>query len=423
MTTRLKILISTYACSPYQGSEPGVGWGFVSELAKHHDLWVIVEEEKFRADIERYQAAHPVCGHSVQFHFIHKQRNRLLRKLWPPSYYWYYRRWHQDALVLAEKLNVEVGFDLAHQLTMVGFREPGYLWPLGIPFVWGPIGGMGLFPWRFLPKVGLHGALYYTGYNLYNWAQMRFMRRPRLAATAAGCALLAATPENQAAALAYWGTPSTVLTEVGLPCTPMEEIPRRMANEPLRIVWTGLHIPGKALNLGLEALATLPASLPWELHVLGEGRRTVVWKGLANRLGVLGKCIFHGWLLRDQALKVMQSAHVMLITSLRDLTSTVTIEALALGLPIVCLDHCGFAYVVDDTCGIKVPVTTPNEVVKGLADALTRLAGDETLRQRLAWGALERAKAFAWANKIEVVNRIYAAKLLETACAKQNRQL
>ena len=64
------------------------------------------------------------------------------------------------------------------------------------------------------------------------------------------------------------------------------------------------------------------------------------------------------------------------ITSLRDLTSTVTVEGLALGLPVVCLDHCGFADVVDETCGIKVPVTTPARVVSGLATAIHRLAQD-----------------------------------------------
>jgi len=42
---------------------------------------------------------------------------------------------------------------------MVGFREPGYLWQLNIPFVWGPIGGMGYFPTRFLPVVGAKGAV------------------------------------------------------------------------------------------------------------------------------------------------------------------------------------------------------------------------------------------------------------------------
>lgn len=415
ITKRLKILISAYACSPYQGSEPGVGWGFVVELAKHHELWVIVEEEKFRADIERYLAEVTEFSKSVHFYFIPKQRNRPLRKIWPPSYYWYYRRWHQKAYELAKLLHAEIRFDLAHQLTMVGFREPGYLWQLGIPFVWGPVGGMGLFPWRFLNKVGWYGALYYLGYNFYNLVQMRFLWRPRLAAKVAGCGLLAATPENQISALAYWGCASTVVTEVGLPCETVGSISGRPRDEPLRVVWTGQHTPGKALNLGLVALATLPDTVPWDLHVLGKGHRTAVWQRMADRLGVSARCRFHGWLPRDQALGVMKSAHVMLITSLRDLTSTVAIEALALGLPIVCLDHCGFAHVVDETCGIKVPVNTPVQVIKGLADAITLLATDESLRQRLANGAVRRAESFAWSKKIDVLNSIYANKLAESA--------
>ena len=148
---RLKVLISAYACSPYHGSEPGVGWGFVSALARYHDLWVIVEENEFRADLERYLIEHQELKTQLRFEYIPRIRHSRIERLWPPSYYWTYRRWHQDAYQLAQQLHQEVNFDLAHQLTMVGFREPGYLWQLGIPFVWGPVGGMGLFPWRFLP--------------------------------------------------------------------------------------------------------------------------------------------------------------------------------------------------------------------------------------------------------------------------------
>lgn len=415
MRARLKILISAYACSPYKGSEPGVGWGFVSELARHHELWVIVEEEKFRADIERYLQDHPELAQTVHFHFIPKQRNRALRKLWPPSYYWYYRRWHQQALALAQRLHCQVGFDLAHQLTMVGFREPGYLWQLDVPFVWGPVGGLGPFPWRFLPQLGAYGAAYYLGYNLYNAVQTRWMARPQQAARRAGVGLLMATPDNQRAALKHWGCASTVMAEVGVPREPLTEVAGRQAGEALRIVWTGLHIPRKALNLGLQVLAalqTVAADGPgWELHVLGEGPRTKAWQAQAAQLGIGGQCCFHGWLPREQALAVMAAAHVMLITSLRDLTSTVTIEAMALGLPIVCLDHCGFAHAVDASCGIKVAVTTPAEAVAGLGAAIGQLLRDEPRRQHLARGALLRAQSFAWRNKVQALNRIYAARL------------
>jgi len=415
---RLKVLISAYTCSPYHGSEFGVGWGFVAALAPHHDLWVIVEEEKCRADLERYLAEHPAFGQQVRFYYLHKQRNRWLRKLWPPSYYWYYRRWHQDALQLAQKLHREVQFDVAHQLTMVGFREPGYLWQLGIHFIWGPVGGMGYFPWRFLPAVGLYGALYYLGYNLFNGLHLRGLPRPKRAARRAAAGpmtgLIAATPENQAGAARYWGCPSTVLAEVGLPTAPTAAIRGRLDGEPLRLVWTGNHTPGKALNLGLQALARLPVEVDWELHILGKGRRTAAWQRLADRLEIRDRCHFHGWLPRAQALAIMQSGHALLITSLRDLTATVTVEALALGLPVVCLDHCGFGAVVDSSCGIKVPVTTPAEVIADLAWAVETLARDEALRQTLAHGALARARQFDWAEKAQAVDRIYRAKVAGT---------
>lgn len=413
MTSRLRILVSAYACSPYQGSEPGVGWGFVSELARHHELWVIVEEEKFRSDIERYLADCPDLSKSVHFFFIPKQRNRLLRKIWPPSYYWFYRRWHEDALELAKRLHSEVKFDLVHQLTMVGFREPGYLWNMKIPFVWGPIGGMGRFPWRFMTKVGFHGALYYFSYNILNWCQSRLLSRPRLAAKAAGKALISATPENQSEARALWGCESTVMTEVGLPRKPKDSGLGRNTNEPLRIVWSGLHIERKALNLGLEALAKLPSNVRCELHILGSGPLTNRWQALAVQLGIGDKCIFYGVLPRDRALSVMESAHLMLITSLRDLTSTVTIEAMALGVPVVCLDHCGFSHVVNETCGIKVPVVSPRQVVTDIAAAIERIDRDEQFRRSLASGALVRAKDFSFENKIALLNRVYEMRISE----------
>lgn len=415
MSERLKVLVCAYACSPYRGSEPGVGWGFVDALSRRHDLWVIVEEEKFRSDIERFLEQNPEYRERVRFFFIRKKRNRLLRKLWPPSYYRYYRQWHMAAYRLAEQLHGSVGFDIVHQLTMVGFREPGYLWKLGIPFVWGPVGGMGLFPWRFLPTVGFYGSMYYLGYNLYNLAQMRFMRRPRLAALAAGCGLITATPENRDGAMTYWGCSSTTISEVGLPDEPVAQIALRSPGEPLRIVWSGQHTPGKALNLGLRALARLPEGIRWEMHILGEGAMTAKWKRLAADMEMSAQCSFHGWLPREEALQRMRQGHVMLITSLRDLTSTVTVEALAGGLPILCLDHCGFGEAVDESCGIKIPVRNPRSAVEGIADAIERLARDEQLRRTLARGALERAQAFSWENKARIIDKIYQSKLAQAS--------
>ena len=407
----MKVLVSAYACSPYHGSEPGVGWGFVKALAELHELCVITELAS-QAPINRYLQEHPEWNGRVRFEYIPRVRYRLLERLWPPSYYWTYRKWQKNAYLLAQQMHAQSEFDLVHQLTMVGFREPGYMWKLGVPFVWGPVGGLGYFPWRFVSTIGGYGALYYLSYNLYNWWQTNFFSRPKLAAKAATVGLIAVTPGNRDDMLRCWGCGSTVLSEVGLPRDPVQRIRERADGTPLRLVWVGGHTPGKALNLGLAALGRLPADIQWTLDVLGKGRRTAAWQRSAKRLKIDHRCHFHGWVPREHALQIMQDAHVMLITSLRDLTATVTVEALALGLPIICLDHCGFAEAVNETCGIKIPVSTPNEVIAAMARAIEHLARNENRRQALARGALRRASLYRWEDKAETVTGIYLNKFV-----------
>lgn len=411
MASKPKVLISAYACSPSEGSEAGVGWGFITALAPKYDLWVITEEEKYRSAIESYLRGNPGELNSVRFYFIRKQRERTLRKIWPPSYYWFYRRWHADALKLARRLHAEVGFDLAHQLTMIGYREPGFLWRLNLPFVWGPIAGMNQFPWRFLHTQGLYGCAFHVGRNIINALQMRYHRRAAAAAQRASAGLITATQPDWEGARKRWGCDSLLLSEVGV-VEPTAKGPReRLPTEPLRIIWSGQHLPRKALNIGIRALALLPRRMNWELHILGSGVRTRAWKRLAARMGVRDRCVFHGWVSRDTATEVMASGHLMLITSLSDATSTVTVEALAAGLPVLAFDHCGFSNSIDASCGIKIPVTTPRDAVERFARVIAYLFSHEEQRVALATGALRRSKDYLWSRKAEIISGVYERML------------
>lgn len=413
----MKILVSAYACSPYQGSEPGVGWGFVSGLSDFHELHVIVEEEKFRKDIELWLSKGGEFKNSVHFYFIKKKRNRKLRALFPPSYYWYYNQWHKDAYELAVELDGEFDFDLLYQSTMVGFREPGYLWKLDKPFSWGPVGGMGLFPLSFYSEVGFKYAIYYALYNVVNSLQVRLLKRPQKAAIRASNALLSATQENHALIKRFWGVDSFLMPEVGLSDINIRSPKRRLPGEKLKICWSGLHISRKCLSLLLKALAQLPSN-NWQLEVLGDGPLSNDWMVLASQLKISDNVIFHGNRSRDDCLDVMNDSHIFVITSLRDLTSTVIVEALACGLPIVCTDHCGFSNVVDSSCGIKVPVTSPDQVCTELKNAIDTLEASETERIILAEGAVRRANLFRWSSKIDELNRIFFERVNESSKGK-----
>jgi len=52
----MKVLVSAYACEPHKGSEPGVGWNWVKQIARFHEVWVITRannKEKIEEELNR----------------------------------------------------------------------------------------------------------------------------------------------------------------------------------------------------------------------------------------------------------------------------------------------------------------------------------------------------------------------------------
>ena len=406
MTRRFKILVSAYACNPYKGSEEGVGWGWVNAIAKYHDLWVITGE-LHKKDIEKEIAKRPDLYKNICFHFLPRTRWLKLERLWPPAYLWTYRLWQREAYELGVNLHEQVKFDLVHLITYVGFRVPGHLWKLNIPFVWGPIGGLENTPWRFLPMLGLKGCLYFACRDILNSVHKRFSILPKRAFRKTNVGIISATDGIRKEIIRWYGYESKVICEIGPPAIIVSDYSVREPGELLRLSWSGLHLPGKVLPLLLNAVAMLPKAVDWRLDILGEGACTKKWKRLADTLRIDNRCSWHGWLPREKAMAIVHASHVFVITSIKDLTSTVTLEALSQGVPVVCPDHCGFQKVITPYCGIKLPISAPRQFEIDLAKAITRLWCNERERRRLSKGALERVKEFSWEKKGLMIDSIY----------------
>jgi glycosyltransferase involved in cell wall biosynthesis len=411
-------LASAFACNPYKGSEHGVGWGWVTAIAKDHDVHVLLADFE-REDIQKWLAGHPefhkrIVFHFVRHHFYHyTNKSRFWRKIehscLKPIMNWSYRLWLRDAYKVAQELNQEYAFDVAHLITYVGFRFPGHLWKLDVPFVWGPIGGLENTPWRLLPLLGIRGALYYTMRNLINSYHKRCLVSCKRAFNKAGAGTISATEGIRKEIRKHYGIDSTVVCEVGPPECIATHHSTRERGEPIVLSWSGEHLPGKGLPLLLRSLEKVPAGIGWRLEILGGGPCTGQWKKVSLKLGISKRCCWRGKVCRADALKIIHSSHVFVITSLKDLTSTVLLEALSQGVPVVCLNHCGFADIVDDTCGIKIPIDSMRSMPDLFAKAIGDLWSDEMLRQRMAKSALEKIGCFTWDRKMDAVNEIYAS--------------
>jgi glycosyltransferase involved in cell wall biosynthesis len=416
---RIRILAIAYACNPTRGSEDAVGWGWINAIAQLHDVTVITADYN-QHDIEAVGERPGNAKNNLQFRYV---RNRPWHyRPWgawatieaspaKPVMSLAYANWLDHAMRLAESETAAGGYDLVHLITYVGWRFCGKFYRLNLPFVWGPIGGLMNTPWRLMPALGIKGAIYYIGRNTVNSLQIAFLPGPRKALRKAGGAVIAATSEIQRSLARHFETTSRVICEVGAPEVGVPEPRLRASDEPLRICWSGPHVPGKALHLLLNAVALLPMESSIRIEILGDGPFKNSWQALAQRLGVGDKCTWHGRLPRSAALEVMKCCHMFAITSLKELTSTVAVEAISLGLPVVTLNHCGMADLVTDECGIKVDVVSVGQIIRDISAAISRLMNDEALRRRLSQGALARSLDYSWDKKLAAVNEVYSQAL------------
>ena len=415
-TLPMRILLSCYYFSPYRGGEAAVGWKYATGLAKlGHEVTVIYGdlsvEMPMKADVDRYSSETGLPPGLRAVHVSASERARAIHDLHGKPglfflYYRAYRLWQQAAFDEAARLHAESPFDIVHHLTIIGYREPGYLWKLDASFVWGPINGAAALPWGFVPGFGWKGRYQHVMRNVLNWIQMRLPSRSRQAAESAR-KIWGVTQEDCHMVRDIWGCPVEPMIETGANLVENAAIRNRLEGKPLSLVWCGLLEARKSLHLVLEAMARLPEGVRCELHVIGDGAERGIWEKLSADRGLGNKVLWHGRVSHDEAQRLMAAGHVLVHSSVKEGTPHVVLEAMAQGIPVICHDACGMGVAVDDRSGLKVPMRNPETSISGFRDAIMRIWSEPELLARLSEGAIERARDLSWENKVRKVEQAY----------------
>ncbi|GAB4024897.1 glycosyltransferase family 4 protein [Spirosoma koreense] len=406
-----KLLVSAYACIPNQGSEQATGWAYATMLSQNdldvHCLTLIDGQEV----IDAVLAGGGFPNLTVHYVTLPEWVNAFYHKGLIGMYF-HYLFWQWQAYQTARRLHRVMQFDLVHHVTWGSIQLGSFMYKLGIPFVFGPVGGgqrapkslkryFGRYWSREVMRDGVSTLLEHLNPGYYK--AVRLADKLIVANKDTGTLARRLRPHRPIERMGDSGLyPSFV---------PQEPIHRQAdATGPLKLLWVGRLLPRKALELIIQALGQVNPELPITLTIVGgKGEMADQVPHYIERYGVGNRINWIGHVSFEEVKAYYRQSDVFFFTSLRDTGPHQLLEAMAYSLPIVTVNLHGQAEMVNNTNGFKIPVTTEEQVVTGLARAIEWMYAHPEERMAMGQAGYAFARTQLWEAKVQTfIHEMYA---------------
>jgi glycosyltransferase involved in cell wall biosynthesis len=169
----------------------------------------------------------------------------------------------------------------------------------------------------------------------------------------------------------------------------------------LQVVYTGRLIALKNVSAAILAVArAIDRGVKLRLLIVGGGPLRHELETLSNRMGIKDSVEFWGVVSQAEAVEALRSSDMYLFPSLKEGGSWSLMEAMAVGLPTICVNASGMAVITDENSAIRVDPISREQLIDGFAEALVELARFPGKRKYLGENAHKRIQEdFQWANK------------------------
>ena len=143
----------------------------------------------------------------------------------------------------------------------------------------------------------------------------------------------------------------------------------------------------------------------WEVHITGDGPMRQELESIAKDLKI--KVIFHGWLDdKKDVYKLYEQSSIYCLPSSNENASIALLEAMLSGNAVLTANDTGCVETVGDA-GLMVDFGD----VDGIADALTKLVGDDDYRTGLGKKGQKRVKdCYGWKNIVDEYERLFGER-------------
>lgn len=170
------------------------------------------------------------------------------------------------------------------------------------------------------------------------------------------------------------------------------------------VLFVGRLDQEKRVDELIRAFARIAPDVPGRLQIVGDGACRGTWEALADRLGLAGRVRFLGRVSDDDLMSAYATADVFCMPGVSELQSIVTMEAMAVGLPVVAADAMALPHLVRP--GTNGELFTPGDV-DGLAGHLRALLTDVPLRERYGTAGRELIEAHTMGATLGIFEALY----------------
>ena len=405
---RHRILLSAYACEPDKGSEPGVGWNWSIHLAEHFEVYVITRKNNQKC-IEEYLGNHPV----EHIHFCYYDCANWMRKVkkLPNGIFLYYKRWQREILPIAERIVKEEKIELVHHVTFNEFRTPGKLYRIGIPFVWGPIGGGQFYSQVF--KEAFFRKSDIAKEHIRNGINQLYLSHSKDIKEAVKCAYAILIADQSTERVMPQTREYVRLLETGynLDRNGIKKYKNQETGK-IKLLWVGGIWPRKGLKLLLDALGHSQFR-DFQLDIIGNGNDRERCEKLVEEYDLQDQIHFLGPLPYNEVNKRYDSADVFIFTSIRDTSGNVVLEAMSHGLPVIALNHHGAGEIVTDETGTLINVSNYAQMQQDIVKAIEYYQDNMNIVQIQGRAGRKRLEdVYSWEHNVNVMREVYL-KILE----------
>jgi len=382
MKDRLKIFISAYACEPEKGSEPGIGWNVVNELARYHEVHVLTRANN-REPIEAFYGKTP-SEFQPHFHYYDLPKWLSFWKKKRRGYRFYYYLWQYGAYFRYRDFVNHSDFDIVQHLTFANFAMPSLFMLCKKPVtVWGPIGYIPIpksifqsLPFKIRLKERLRQFIMWL---LVHCEPVRVLT-PRFADRILESGMAA----GESSFPSSWREKILQHPQTGINSSEPEyrTCRKRCANGKVRLLICSEFLHWKGVTFSAEIFSRIAKVHPdAELHICGSGPEKRNMEAIFRNAGVSDRVVWKGFVSKAEMMQTLFDADILLYPSYHHGLATVILQAMYARLPIVTIAGDPIAVTVSEGSGLVASGESMKEILDDLEKKTLDLIGSPDLRR------------------------------------------